>query len=291
VDTRIGSLAPVMVVVDRGGSDAAVRFGTAEALRTGRPIRLVHVAPVGDGWLRLVGQDSLRIALRRAEAEVAGRVRVHGSLVRGNLQAELTRAAQAAALVVVQQVLTSSLRRPFESTPALGLAATVDVPLAVIPDGWIEKARGVVTVGVEADAPDDVALTSAMSLARLRRAALRVVVAGACSPREVEDRLERLGADACDVAVEWSSGSLSSALKSVAATSDVLVIGRQMPAGPTGSRVGVVGRELLDQLECPLLMTPPGHARPGSAPGERTDEGEGRGAARAGDHTVIRRAG
>ena len=114
--TPSSSLAPIVVVVDRGASDASVRFGAAEALRTGRPLELVHVAPQGDGWLGMVGQDALRRASTVADAEIVGRVDVHSSLVRGDVVAELVRVAADAALVVAEQPPAGDHRRPWTSS-------------------------------------------------------------------------------------------------------------------------------------------------------------------------------
>jgi hypothetical protein len=286
--THALSLAPVVVVVDRGGSYAAVHFGAAEALRTGRPMHLVHVAPAGDGWLRMVGQDSLRIALTRADVEVAGRVGVRSTLLRGSALVELSRLAASAALVVVGQPPPRANRRPALSTAA-ALAAAVDVPVVVVPAEWVERCRGVVTVGFDPAAADNTALTAAMSLARLRGAVLRVIVAGPCERSEVESRLERLGGDACDLAIELDPGPVVPALSRAAVTSDVLVLGRHRPAESIGSRVGVVGREVLDAPACPVLLTPPGHSHPASGTaGDATHEEEHHMYARAGDRIVIR---
>ena len=200
MNTHAPSLAPVVVVVDRGGSDAAVHVGAAEALRPGRPMHLVHVAPAGDGWLRMVGQDSLRMAVTRADNEVAGRVSVRSTLLQGSVLVEMSRLAASAALVVVGQPPPRANRRPARSTAA-ALAAAVDVPVVVVPAEWVERCRGVVTVGFDPAAADDTVLTAGMSLARLRGAVLRVIVAGPCERSEVESRLERLGGDACDLAL------------------------------------------------------------------------------------------
>lgn len=287
--TPSSSLAPIVVVVDRGASDASVRFGAAEALRTGRPLELVHVAPPGDGWLEMIGQDALRMASTVADAEIVGRVDVHCSLVRGNVVAELVRVAANAALVVAEQLPAGNHRRPWTSTAA-ALAEVIDVPIAVVPTGWIERRRGVVTVGVDPTAADETALFAAMTLARLRRAALRVVAAGPCSRTDVEERLDSLGGDACDVSIELGTGPATAALAEASVSSDIVVIGRHRPLRSTDSRFGTVGRELLDQLACPVLLTRPGHPHttPGSAGHTPTEEHHMY--ARAGDRIVIRSA-
>ena len=256
--TGLPSLAPVMVVVDRGGSGAAVRYAAAEAVRTGRPLRLVHVAPPGDSWLEKVGRDSLRLALARADAEVLGRVPVRITSLRGGLP-ETVHEAENAATVLIEQIDSSSHRRPTVS-PAAELAAATDTPLVVVPPSWVERHRGVVTVGLDPAALDVAAVRAGIALARLRRAALRVVVGGPVTRAEVEELLAPLGSDACDLAVEVTPGSPTEALQVAATTSDLLVLGRHHPAHPDGSRLGRLGLDLLGRLSCPVLLTEPDHA-------------------------------
>jgi hypothetical protein len=280
------ALAPVLVAVDRGGSPSAVRFGAAEAVRTSRPLRLLHVAPVHDGWLVSVGRDSMRMALRRADAEVAGRVPVQGTVTPGSVLVELARAAADAALLVLEQLPASAFRRPLPVTAA-ALAARVDVPVAVVPFNWVERERRVVTVGLDPDVPDDVALGTAMRLARLRHAVLRVVVAG--SGDHVDERLARLGGDGCDLVVEAAPARAVEALRSAAGSSDLLVLGRHRPLLAEGSRVGRTGRTLLDDPVCPVLLTPPGHVhRPPGEPGAGQEEESPIMYARVGDRIVVR---
>ena len=59
--------APFVVGVDRPSSGAGVAYAATEALRTGRPLELVHVAPELNGWLTIVGRDVLRLAVMRAD--------------------------------------------------------------------------------------------------------------------------------------------------------------------------------------------------------------------------------
>ncbi len=266
----------VVVLVDRGGSGAAVRYGAAEALRLGRPIRLVHIASPGDSWLRTVGRDSLRLAHALAEAEVAGRVDVRSELLRGSGPHETAVVAATASLVVLEQLRSGSQRVPSESA-AVTLAAATDTPVVVVPTDWVEPLRGVVTVGLDAGAADDTAVRAAMSLARLRRSVLRVVVVGAgAAPVDVEARLVRLGGDACDLVVERTSDDLVAALEAAAASSDLLVIERHRPAVPDESRLGPRARDLLARAGCPVLLTAPD---PGTEHAVR---------ARIGDRVVVR---
>jgi nucleotide-binding universal stress UspA family protein len=260
-------LAPVVVVVDRSSSGTAVRYGAAESLRTGRPLRLVHVAPPGDSWLRTVGLDSLRRALTMADAEVVGRVPVHSALLRGDGLHETAQVAATAAVVVLEQLLSNAHRRPTESVAA-ALAAVTDTPVVVVPNNWVERHRGVVTVGLDPAAADDTAVRAAMAVARLRNSVLRVVVAGTADRADADARLERLGGDGCDLALEVTPASPAAALEAAAASSDLMVVGRHRPQLPDESRLGSLAQELLARVSCPVLLTAPGHVhRRRGAPG------------------------
>jgi nucleotide-binding universal stress UspA family protein len=249
-------LASIVVGVDRTGSGAAVDLGAAEALRTGRPLELVHVAPPVDGWLATVGRDALSLAGSRASTQLQGRVAVCSDLVRGDVVEELVSVGARCALTVLEQVPPRQQRRRTHLVTA-ALAARLDVPLVVVPASWVGRRRALVTVGFDPLAPDDVALRAAVVQARLRDATIRVVVAG---PRgEVDARLVDAGADACDVAVEESIGDAAALLRQAALTSDLVVIGRRLPTLSSPSRVGPVARALLQDPPCPLLLTMPGH--------------------------------
>jgi hypothetical protein len=249
-------LAPIVVGVDRSSSGAGVAHGASEALRTGRQLELVHVAPAGDGWLSTVGKDALRLAVARAETSAAGHVPVRGRLLRGDVVAELAGAAGSAALLVLEQVPPRQQRRRGRAV-AVALAARVDVPLVVVPAGWIGRHSSIVTVGFDAAAPDDTALRAAVARARLTHATLRVVVAG---PRgDVEERLALAGADGCEMAVEQSDADPGAALRLAGLTSDLVVVGRHRPSDSWPSRLGTAGRALLEDPVCPVLLTPPGH--------------------------------
>ena len=249
----------ILVVVDRGGSGAAVRYGASESLRTGRPLRLVHAAPPGDSWLRTVGLDALRRSTTMALSEVVGKVPVDSALVAGGLHA-IAAEATTAAVVVIEQLPAGSHRTPTASV-AGALGAVTDTPVVVIPAEWVERHRGVVTVGLDPTTVDDVAIRAAILLARLRKAVLRVVAGSASDAdrADIEARLERWGGDGCDVAVELTSRSPAEALEEASASSDLLVVGRHRPRLPEDSRLSEVMLELLVRLRCPVLLTAPGH--------------------------------
>jgi nucleotide-binding universal stress UspA family protein len=254
-------LAPVLVGVERAGSGAGVAYGAAEAARTGRPLELVHVAPLVDGWLATIGQDTLRMAATHAAGHLAGRAEVRSRLLRGEVVEALAHEAQGAALLVLEQLPPYQQRQPGRAVP-VALAARVDVPVLVVPADWVARRRSVVTVGFDPEAPDDTALRTAVTQARLRNATLRVVVAGPRS--DLDSRLAALGADACDLAVEEVVGDSASALRLAALTSDLVVVGRHEPTHHQSSRLGPVSRSVIHDPPCPVLLTPPGHTHGGS---------------------------
>jgi nucleotide-binding universal stress UspA family protein len=252
-------------------------------------LRLVHAAPPGDSWLRTVGLDSLRRAEVMAAAEVVGKVAVHSAMLSGDGLHDIVSEAAAAAVVVIEQPRSGAHRTPTASV-AGALAALTDTPVVVIPDEWVERDRGVVTVGLDPTAADDVVVRAAIALARLRNAVLRVVVAGSASRADIKARLEQWGGDGCDLAIELTSSSPAEALEEAAASSDVLVVGRHRPRLPEDSRLGDAMRELLVRLRCPVLLTAPGHVSPSpGAPWATTiPEEESTMYARIGDRVVVR---
>jgi nucleotide-binding universal stress UspA family protein len=193
----------------------------------------------------------------RADADVGGQVSVIGTLRRGDPVDELAEAARNATELVLEQV-PPRLQRRRGRPVTVPLAALVDVPLVVVPAGWIGRRSSIVTVGLDSAAPDDNALRAALTQARLRHATLGVVVGG--PPGYLEAGLAEAGADACDVAVEESTADPVTALRMAGLTSDLVVVGRHRPSASSSSRLGPVGRALLDNPVCPVLLPPPGHA-------------------------------
>jgi nucleotide-binding universal stress UspA family protein len=254
-------LPPIVVGVDRPSSGAGVGYGAMEAVRSGHPLDLVHVSPERNGWLATIGRDVLRLAVTRADACVGGQVPVRSKLLCGDVVDELVGSTRSAALLVLEQVPPRLQRRGGRAV-TVSLAGRVDAPVVVVPEAWIGQPHSVVSVGFDADAPDDTALRAAVTQARLRHATLRVVVAGRRG--DVADRLAAAGGDACDVAVEQTDTDSAEALRWAGLSSDLVVVGRHLPSSAWPSRLGPVSRTLLDDPVCPVLLTPPGHLHPRS---------------------------
>lgn len=252
------TLVPIVVGVPRGGADAAVRAGAAEALRTGRPLDLVHVAPDSEGYDVVLGQDSLLVASQWAH-RIGGSLVVRPRLLRGSVLPTLVDAIEGAALVVLERRRSAELRR-LAGSATESVADATDIPMLVVPARWVESQHGVVTVGVDPRAIDEAALGTAITQARLRGAVLRVVVAADEGARDaVAAQFDRMGGDACDLAIEVASDPADVALLAAASSSDLMVLGRHRPAVPSGSRLGPVARRVLRGAHCPVLLTHPSH--------------------------------
>lgn len=286
MDVTRRPLAPVLVPVDRLGSPTSVQYAARESVRSGRPLHLVHVAPVADAWRGEVGHEALRVALARATSVLTDRVPVTGTLERGSVIPELARHGAGAALVVLEH-LPPSLERTPSTRTTTALANVLDAPILVVPHDWVESSRRVVTLGLEPGAVDVNAVRDALAVARLRGSVLRVLVSGDLSRERVTAILDQLGGDACDLAVEIVDEDPADALLRAAATSDLLVLGRRRTIRPEGSRLGPVTTRVLDELVCPVLLSAPGHVHdPG--PARAGDRQETEMYARPGDRIVIR---
>jgi hypothetical protein len=119
---------------------------------------------------------------------------------------------------------------------------------------------------------------------------LWVVVTGTGSRSDADARLERLGSEGSDVAVELVSGTPAAALEAAAASSDLMVVGRHHPGMLDDSRLGHLAKELLARVDCPLLLTAPSHVhhRSAASGATTTPEEEYTVHARVGDRIVLR---
>lgn len=246
--TPSAALAPVVVGLSLRGTDSALVAGARTARRTGRPLDLVHVAPYDDRESALRA-DRLHAAAARARVLAGLECVVHTELLGGELVPALLHAARAGALLVTgrspdHRVGISGGLAALERIGGQGL---------LVPDDWLEDRHGVVTVGVDPEADDAPTLSAALAEARLRTAALRVLVPAAAGPgrsgvrARVEARLDALGGDACDVAVELVAVPAAPALVTASATSDLVVLGRHHLR---------VEHHVLRSSACPVLLTP-----------------------------------
>lgn len=276
--TRSPALAPVVVGLSLCGTDSALVAGARAARRTGRPLDLVHVAPYDDREASLRA-DRLHAAAARARVLAGPACVVHTELLGGEVVPALLHAGRAGALLVTGR---SPDHRPGVAGGRAALERFGGQGL-LVPDDWLEDRHGVVTVGVDPGEDDDPTLSAALAEARRRTAALRVLVTTASGQDRsrvrgrVEARLDSLGGDACDVALEVVAVPAAPALVEASATSDLVVLGRHHLR---------VEHHVLRSAACPVLLTPSLPVHPAG-----TGATEPRGStmyARPGDRIVVR---
>ncbi|RPF21838.1 universal stress protein [Myceligenerans xiligouense] len=257
--------APVVVAVDGTDRSAgAIRYAMGEARLRGSAVRLVHVlGEAGDD-----GRESVDRAL--SEAGAAGPdVEVGFLLGQGERVTGLVTAAASAGLLVLGRLA----RRATGPTTA-GVAARAEVPVAVVPADWRDRAHGRVVAGVKSSAISGELLAYAFRTASARGAALRVV-----HVVDVPDQVEELaevdaGTRPADPVLEAMVRDWSGAFPDVAVTTsvvrsdpvralveagadaDVLLVARHPRGLRHPVRLGPVPRALLERSDIPVEVFP-----------------------------------
>src|SRR5690242_20023268 len=126
------ALDPIVVWIDRASSLSGVGYGAGEALRSGRPMHLVHVSSRDGGWFDKVGRDVVRLAMSKADACTGARVALTGSCRHGDNASGLALAADSAALLVVERPPTWTYRRS-RIDVVEDVAGRVDAPVICVP--------------------------------------------------------------------------------------------------------------------------------------------------------------
>jgi nucleotide-binding universal stress UspA family protein len=261
-------------ICDSSASRTAVGWVMRRASFTGATVDLVHVLDDRD-----VGQEDLdelapravlarRFLVREARRarSLAPGVPVRGSLLRGSVMWELTRASIDADLMVVGTHKTGFIHGTIYGSTSLHLAAAARCPVVVVPVGMTAQPRGVV-VGADESPAGYAALAVAAGDAAATGQDLVIVrvwsaAEGEDDPgREDRDEADRGGAlgmlarfaalaraahPGLTVQVRAIEGSSARALVSASATAQLLVLG--------GSRSGGLGTPVLGAVCHDALM-------------------------------------
>lgn len=288
----INARPPVVVAIgDEDEHYAAVRFAAVEAVREGRPLRVVHVihppflGPGPEQMLltfedaEIVGGKLLQAAVDRAEEVVAGRVPVTKRLRHGPVVPVLVETSEHADRVVLQHRHPTGLRRVFTGSVCSGVAGHAHVPVVSVPELWTDhNSAARVVVGVDDTTGNHRLLEPAFALAAERKASLVVLHAwyipsmydeamlGRAAVEEVRGKLSSQIADemavweaaypTVDAQLHLSPARPADALVAASEGSDLLLLGRRSAAHSL-THLGSVTRALIRESRCPVMVLPP----------------------------------
>jgi nucleotide-binding universal stress UspA family protein len=283
-------LRPILVAV-ADERDAGLRYAAAEAVREGRPLRIVHVLPPPQGSVRadpesilisfesaeMVAEQLLRGQYERAMAIVGGRVSVKKSLRRGGVVQMLLGLSKNADHIVLLHRREERFSHLLTGSTATALAAVATVPVVSVPEVWAgARVTPHVTVGLGDEDLDDAdhLLGRAFYEAAARKAILTVIhtryqptaysdLATGRPPREDWQRSARSRIDArltawqeaqplVDTRVEVSHERPIDGLVRASGHSDVLIVGRRPSHGLV--HLGSVVHALVCESLCPVLV-------------------------------------
>lgn len=268
--------------------DRAVRYAVAEARRTGRTLRLVHVlhetAPTAPmlllfhaDALRAVGLGVLDDAEHLVRNLASDGVAVEKHLMEGRRAAALIAAAGTAPIVLSPRA--SNLRLLIIGSTTAEVAAHANGPVLCVPPGWEPgRTRGAVLVGVGGTATSKTVLEAAFRAAEERDARLTVLHAwrpsgtyeAAIGGRVLAESWERqtepeiwelvagLRGDHPDVDVEvvLRYARPEVALAEGSQHADLLVLGRRGEDRALGLALGSKARALIGVARCPVEIAP-----------------------------------
>lgn len=278
---------PVVVAVAGDGSEAAVRFGAAEAVRSAAPLHLVHVVdlvPWREPHVLGVTERAARKAevvlwdaVSYARSLVADAIAVTSELFHGEVVPGLVEVGQEGRVLVLE-------RRTGPDLPERAVCAKVSsasrAPVVCVPSEW-RGADGPVLVGVDSPETCHPALLAGLEAAAARGSDLRVLHARwsardedhpdhltTADPGEVETTIREMLAsfvraqpdlDGVTCTVEVTHARPGDLLTEASHDADLLVVGRHDPFVPRGSRLGPVARTVVREAACPVLLLAPTH--------------------------------
>ncbi|WP_106403604.1 universal stress protein [Actinocorallia populi] len=283
----MNEISPEPVIVGTDGSPAshaAVAWAADEALRTGRPLRIVHVQepwtlglpdippPMADEARAVESREILDEA-----AALAAKGRPELTVQTENIQGETVRALRLLAERGGELVLGSRGRGRFAElllgSTTLRVAGHAARPVVVV-RGEPATRRGEIVVGVAFDHDPTGPLTYAFEAARRRGSRLRAVHAwdvtdtfarqAAEDPSFVDplDRLTelleswRVRYPDVKVAEEIVNAHPAAVLSESSADADLLVVGTHGRGSLGSLLLGSVGHAVLHHARCPVVIVP-----------------------------------
>ena len=292
---------PVLVCVDRSSAmPAAVRYAAVAALRLDRSLELLHVAPDHLSMAALAPLSAAPAAegfaavaeatLSAAEAvarDLLPAGRVTRVLVTGDRGYRITDASKDAVLVVLGDDREPTLDRMAFGSLIAEVAASSEVPVVTVPEGWSEpvsetlppggRATRRIVVGIKDDqrVPEELMLR-AFELAHRQHAVLELVHVWDMAPvygqvvaslmdmpawsALVEDHLDaaatvaRAAYPGVVVATTVTYGRPANVLRDISRRADLLLLAR--PRHDVLHHLGSTGRSVLRSVLCPVEVLP-----------------------------------
>ena len=290
------------VLVGIDGSDggrAALRYGAAQAARSGLGLRLMHVwpeglMPAGTSLTTYPGthEETQRLGQRLLDehAELAREMvpglEVSTLLVRGDLVGSLVRAADQVSLTVLGDERHPLLDRIATGSVLTGVAARAAGAVVAVPSGWDGSVckEGVVAA-VKSCTESAVLVRRAMEIATAQGLPLTLLhawqlpmiydeyiaarVGVSAAQHRAEEELEALATsvrgelpDAPPVRVVVHHGQPARAIIDASTRADLVLLARRPHVLPTG-HLGGTARAVLRSAHCPVEVLPPAGSPPG----------------------------
>ena len=283
------------VVVGVDGSErnrAAIRWATHEAEASGRPLRLLCVlddevplqqhpaATETDQNWTVLSQLAGDIARDHPELSVT-----HEMAAGGSISALLDRSAEQGLIVVGKRGLGTFARLLIGST-SIGVAGRSRVPAVVVPDTWEQDQHRHEPVVIGLDPGDGHTEALTYAFAEARRRGVRLIVAQGWEPRAVlmrdpaavsrdiadwkkhctsrlRDAVAPVRSAFPGIHVELAPhhGHPATVLLDVAASAQLLVLGRHDDGRLGGFPFGSVTRSVLHHADVPVVVVPSGGNR------------------------------
>jgi nucleotide-binding universal stress UspA family protein len=288
------STRPVVVGVDGGpGSDGALRYAVAEAVRRKAPLHLVHVeplvpmapllplaplaaGPIGLLEVRAVASSILDRA-RETALELAPGLEVHAALGQGSRSAVLVGAAVGAQLLVVGRESRHGVERLLTGATTAGVASRASCDVVVVPSFWTgDHRRGRVVAGIKSQSQAHQLLGEAFAEASARGATLTLVTAwelpdpylDRIEVRTSSQKWEAEGRQVIDTLLaDWTTvypdvpvdvriehGRPAAVLLNTSRESDLLFVCRRRHAVHAHGRLGGVAYTLLRTSDVPVQV-------------------------------------
>ncbi|GAA2717030.1 universal stress protein [Actinoplanes palleronii] len=271
--------AQAVVVATDGteASRAAISWATAEALRRGQPLRVVHVLDWDWSAARYEFAGELfEDERQQAEALVAGVARraraatpeleAESDLLIGDPAAQLIIDTESAGLMVLGHRGRGGFAGLRLGSVSQRVATHAHCPVAVIRDHALTTDDRPVVAGVDDSAAADDVLEAAFTAAAQRESGL--VLIRAYPPRYPEAAVrERLAEQVApwqnkfpDVQVETSVSpdGAASVLVGVSRGAQLVIVGSRGHGVIAGTLLGSTGLQLLHHAACPVLIIRPG---------------------------------